>query len=103
MFFYIQVDNEKLMKIISDLKFRIKEIENDKNSLKNEIEWQKSIFNELDDKRENDLRALSSAYHDIALKNFELETVAKSIINNDKGKNKSSSTIFNITKQFGKK
>ena len=85
------------MKIVSDLKSKIKEIENEKISLENEIEWQKLIFNELDDKRENDLRALSSAYHDIALKNFELEGILTN--QNDKGKNKSPSTIFTLKKR----
>ena len=88
------------MKIVTDLKSKIKEVENEKISLENEIEWQKLIFNELDEKRENDLRALSSAYHDIALKNFELEGIL--INQNDKGKNKSPSTIFTLKKRTGK-
>jgi len=59
-------ENEGQRKIISELSVQLA-------NAKNELDSYRGIFNELDDQKEEEIRVLASAFHELAMRNFDLE------------------------------
>jgi chromosome segregation ATPase len=69
-----EYDEQK--KIVSTLSLKV-------SDLNREVETQRQIFNELDDQKEEELRVISSAFHELAMRNYDLEKKLASVMGAD--------------------
>jgi len=69
-------ENDEQRRIVAKLSLNVAE-------LNRELETQRQIFNELDDQKEEELRVLASAFHELAMRNYDLEKKLASHLSQD--------------------